>query len=126
MRTKFISAAFLGIMLLSGCSLGTKKTDSGQFFSDMKKTGSMELEYATQFTVDYYENGLSLIEIADGESYLLVPEERSVPENLPEDITVIHQPSEKIYLAASSAMDLFVRLIHLKIFLQRLLRKRIG
>ena len=67
----------------------------------------MELEYATQFTVDYYENGLSLIEIADGESYLLVPEEGSVPENLPEDITVIHQPSEKIYLAASSAMDLF-------------------
>lgn len=107
MRTKFISAAFLGIMLLSSCSMWTKKTDSSRFFSDMKQTGSMELEYATQFTVDYYENGLSLIEIADGESYLLVPEEGSVPENLPEDITVIHQPSEKIYLAASSAMDLF-------------------
>ncbi|MCM1059952.1 MAG: ABC transporter substrate-binding protein [Eubacterium sp.] len=107
MRTKFISAAFLGVMLLSSCSFWTKKTDSSQFFSAMKQTGSMELEYATQFTVDYYENGLSLIAIADGESYLLIPEDGSVPENLPEDITVIHQPSEKIYLAASSAMDLF-------------------
>lgn len=31
-RTKFISAAFLGIMLLSSCSMWTKKTDSSRFF----------------------------------------------------------------------------------------------
>ena len=106
MKMKLISAAFLGVVLLSGCSLWTKKTNSSQFFADMKLLGSMELEYATQFTVDYYENGLSLIEIADGESYLLVPEDGEAPEGLPEDITVITQPSEKIYLAASSVMDL--------------------
>lgn len=104
---KLISAALLGTMLLSGCSLWTKKTDNSSFFADMEQLGIMELEYADQFTVDYYENGLSLIEIADGESYLLVPENESVPDGLPEDITVIIQPTEKIYLAASSAMDLF-------------------
>lgn len=76
-------------------------------FDNMKKTGSMELEYAEMFSVDYYENNLSLITIGENEQYLLVPENSKVPENMPDSVTIIQQPVSDIYLAASSAMDLF-------------------
>ena len=35
---------------------------------------SMELTYATGFSVDYYEGGYKLIDIVDGDRYLVVPE----------------------------------------------------
>lgn len=68
--------------------------------------GSMELKYADQFSVDYLADGSALAEIADGRRYLIIPHGVETPEVLPTDITVIHQP-ENIYLASSSAMDLF-------------------
>ena len=73
----------------------------------LHKTGSMELLYAGQFTVDYYEGGLSLITIAGNARYLLIPEGGQVPDALPADITVLKQPLENIYLVSSSAMDMF-------------------
>ncbi|MGN1031809.1 MAG: ABC transporter substrate-binding protein [Butyricicoccaceae bacterium] len=73
----------------------------------MKPTGSMELQYASQFCVDYYDGGYALITIGDSDRYLLVPESGEVPDGLDSSIAVLRQPAEKIYLAASSAMDLF-------------------
>lgn len=71
---------------------------------------SMELKYADQFTVDYYEDGYVLISIVDGGSFLLVPEGGKAPEGLPGDITVVKKPVDHIYLVATSAMDLFCAL----------------
>ena len=71
---------------------------------------SLELEYATQFSVDYYEDGYTLISIANDGQFLLVPEEKEPPEGLSEDITVIQKPVENIYLVATSAMDFFCAL----------------
>lgn len=71
---------------------------------------SMELKYADQFTVDYYEDGYVLISIVDSGSFLLVPEGGKIPEGLPEEITVIQKPVDHIYLVATSAMDLFCAL----------------
>ena len=68
---------------------------------------SMELQYADQFAVDYYEGGYKLLTVADGRAYLLVPEGAEIPSALDEDITVLQQPISKIYLAASSSMSLF-------------------
>lgn len=68
---------------------------------------SMELLYADQFSVDYYGNGFKLITIKDSGKYLVVPEQGRLPRELPEDVTVIRQPLQNIYLAATSAMDLF-------------------
>ena len=76
----------------------------------MEPTHSLELRYAEQFSVDYYENGCALIEIQESGRYLTVPEGQEVPEGLPEDVTVIRQPLEHIYLAATSAMDLICAL----------------
>lgn len=106
-KINFIPLVMISILSLSGCFGLTEKPKKAEF-ADMQPVGSMKLEYADQFAVDYYENGISLINIEyDGDSYLLVPEDAEVPENVPENITVLKQPVENIYLAASSAMDLF-------------------
>ena len=73
----------------------------------LKYDHSLELQYADQFAVDYYEGGYALITIAGGDQFLLVPEGKEAPAGLDEDITVIHQPLENIYLVATSTMDFF-------------------
>ena len=70
--------------------------------------GSMELQYAEQFAVDYYENGVSLVTIAGEERYLLVPDGAAAPEI--EGATVLHTPLDHLYLASSGAMDPFRQL----------------
>ena len=65
----------------------------------------MELKYAEQFSVDYCKNGCSIVTVSD-DKYLIVPENVSVPDNT-NDMKVIKQPVKNIYVAATSAMDLF-------------------
>ena len=68
---------------------------------------TMELSYAEEFSVDYYNEGYALITIDQEGEFLVVPEGKEVPEGLDEDITVLQQPIDNIYLVATSAMDLF-------------------
>lgn len=69
---------------------------------------SMELSYAEEFAVDYYEEGYALITIVQDGRYLLVPEGKDIPSGLDAGITVLQQPLERIYLSASAVMDMFV------------------
>lgn len=71
---------------------------------------TMELLYADQFSVDYYDDNYAMITIKDNRRYLVVPEDREPWQGLPDDVTVIRQPLKNIYLAATSAMDLFCSL----------------
>ena len=68
---------------------------------------SMDLEYATQFAVDYYQDDYAVITINQEGSYLVAPEGKEVPEDLDSSIKVLQQPLDQIYLVATSAMDLF-------------------
>ena len=77
---------------------------------------SMELQYADNFTVDYYEGGYTLLTTTmDGAQFLIVPEDQEVPENSDieseegqnKEIVVLQRPVKDIYLVASSAMDMF-------------------
>ncbi len=68
-------------------------------------TGSMALEYAEQFSVDYRSDGCSVIRIGE-DSFMFVPEGAEIPDDM-QGMRVIEQPAGSIYLAASSAMDLF-------------------
>ena len=77
---------------------------------ELTYTSSMELEYAREFSVDYYEGGYALITIAGSERYLLVPESGRIPGDLEPDIVILRQPLTNLYLAASAAMDMFVSL----------------
>ena len=67
----------------------------------------MEKDYAEDFAVFYYEDGYKVLAASSGREYLVVPEDGSVPEVLPKGMTVIQEPADGIYLAASSAMALF-------------------
>lgn len=73
----------------------------------MKVTDSLELLYADQFSVDYYNEDYALITIKDGGRFLVIPENAAVPKKIDEDIAVLQKPLDQIYLVATSAMDLF-------------------
>ena len=73
----------------------------------------MDLLYADQFSVDYYENDISLITIGDTDQFLLLPEGMSAPVGLPDSIKILQKPVKNIYLVATSAMDDFIRLVAL-------------
>lgn len=93
-------------LLLMGCAK-ENKAPTTETWTNMQPTGHMDLQYATQFQVDYYAQGYALITIQDTNKFLLIPEQEAVPEGLDPDITVLQQPLNNLYVAASSAMDLF-------------------
>ena len=95
-------------LALSGCG-GSSAKKTGNAFDDHHK-GSMELKYADQFSVDYYDDGISVVRVEDGLDYLVTDGSGELPDWLSEEdikgMTVINAPARKVYNAASSAMDL--------------------
>ena len=92
-----------------GCGKDTDswKTTDHTISKELTYETSMKLDYATQFEVDYYDNGFTLISIADGSRFLLNTEDKEVPQDLADDITVLKAPVSDIYLVASATMDMF-------------------
>ena len=72
-------------------------------------TGSLDLAWATGFTVDLYEGDRALACIADGTRYLFVPAGDAL-QGIAEDVTVLERPLSNIYLASSSTLCLFAAL----------------
>lgn len=114
MRKKFL----LGLVCLCVCLLAACGTSDGQSQkkenTDISQQLTFEsrdsLDYAQKFSIDRYQDGYALVTIADDSRYLVVPEGGEVPDDLADDIVVLQQPLENIYLAASAAMDMFVSL----------------
>ena len=107
---KYIKWLLLMAVLIMGLSTGVygaEKEDSHREIKGLTYDHSMELSYAEEFSVDYYEGGYALITIDQSGEFLVVPEGRKAPEGLDGDITVLQQPVSNIYLVATSAMDLF-------------------
>lgn len=110
MKSKYVLltiSVVLIISLLSGCAgkpLDAKEKGLG---NGWQIESSMELKYAKDFSVDYYNGGYALITMSDGSRYLTVPPGREVPRGIDKDITVLRQPVKNIYLVATSAMCLF-------------------
>lgn len=101
------------LALISGCSGPTSTTTNQDepVVGNLKYDSSMDIQYAENFSVDYYEGGYALISILTNDTrFLVVPENMQVPEGLDEDISVIQQPVSNIYLVATSAMALFDQL----------------
>lgn len=101
-KIKMLSAVGIFLMILTACN-----NQKEQILSNQKSIGNMELKYAEQFSVEYYENDISLLNIKDGRQYIIVPEDEEIPEGFPDSATVIKQPVENIYISASSSVDLF-------------------
>ena len=70
----------------------------------------MPLSYATGFTVSYSQEGYKLLTVGEDQTYLVVGEDLPVPAGVPETVTVLQQPLDKLYLVATAAMDHFVKL----------------
>lgn len=92
------------VLLFCGC---TPASQAPQAESEWLPEHSMELQYATQFSVDYYAGGYKLISLADGSRFLVIPEGKDFPAEAPKDAVPLYQPIENIYLAATSVMCLF-------------------
>ncbi|MDO5325937.1 MAG: ABC transporter substrate-binding protein, partial [Clostridia bacterium] len=109
-----IAVFILVAALLTSCSAAPASLGSaapeGKEIPGLTWESCMELEYATEFTVDYYAGGYALIEVIGDCRYLVVPEGMPVPEGLDESIKILRQPLDTIYLQATSAMALFDRI----------------
>ena len=78
-------------------------------WEDLAWEDQLELEYAQSFSVDFSEGGYARIRI-DQETYLLCPEGLEPPADTPEEVVVLRQPLENIYMQATAAMDSFCQL----------------
>ena len=101
--------ALLGLCACGGQGAGERgsQTVGSVSWADLTFDQPVELQYATQFTAAYAKEGYCRIDIQDGSSCLVVPEGASVPSDVPEEMTIVQQPLDNIYLAATSTMDFF-------------------
>lgn len=120
MRRKTIIAICLfltGLLGLHGCGSPSSNYDSNYYADNLqdKETegtlvyeSSMELQYAENFSVDYYKGGYTMLTTTmDGQRFLVIPEGKEIPENMEEDIVVLQRPMKDLYLVASAVMDMF-------------------
>ena len=106
--TALLSAALLLLTACGPAEEGSGGERNRDISRELEYEDSMELSYAEKFSVDYYTGGFALVTIDDSERYLVVPEGGSCPEDLDEDITILYQPLDRIYLVASAVMDMFI------------------
>ena len=98
------------------------KTGSNRTAAPLVYDHSMELSYAENFAVDYYEGGYKLLTTRlNGDRILIVPEHEQAPEDAealvspsaegePGKLIVLQEPVKNLYLVASSVMDMFAQL----------------
>lgn len=73
-------------------------------------TSKMELKYAENFHVTYYDDKYCLLEINGTDYYLVVDENGEIPTDLPDSITVLKKPLNNIYVVSSASFNYFEHL----------------
>ena len=101
-----------GLQGLTGCGSPSSVSD-GQTVAEQQETkklvyeSSMELSYAENFSVDYYEGGYKVLTTMDGTKILTVPEDQEIPEGIEDDTIILQEPVSNLYLVSSGVMDMF-------------------
>ena len=98
---KRILSLAIVLCLLLGCVPALAEGPAG-----LTVTGSMELEYATQFSVDYCEGGYALITCFDGTRFLTIPEGAEIPQGLDEDIVTLQLPLSNLLISSTPVTSL--------------------
>lgn len=107
----------LAVFMTTGCGMSvdggkenetekSPKAGDKEISSELHYEKSMDLQYAEEFSVDYYEEGYAFVSVADGRKYLIIPEGKNKPEDLAGDIVIINRPADHIYLVATAVMDM--------------------
>ena len=94
----------LVLAFLTGCTPAGNKENNSEKAEPIR---TMQLDYATEFSVDYYTEDYKLITIKDGGRFLIIPENGTEPQTLSSDIVPLRQPIGNIYLAAAAGMSFF-------------------
>ncbi len=102
----------IGLLGLYGCgspssTYNDKQSEITTNENSLVYESSMELSYAKNFSVDYYEGGYKILTTKDGTKILTVPESKDTPQGLDNDIIVLKEPISNLYLVSSSVMDMF-------------------
>ena len=114
-RKKIIALGLVfmtGLQGLTGCG-SPSSVSGGQTVAEQQETkelvyeSSMELSYAENFSVDYYEGGYKVLTTMDGTKILTVPEDQEIPEGIEEDTIILQEPVSNLYLVSSGVMDMF-------------------
>ncbi len=110
-RTGWILLAALCLAALTACGGGGGTENAvadreTEISAQLTYVRSLEPEFAREFAVDYYRDGYALLTVGDGRRYLVVPEQKEIPEDLPEDVILLQRPIQNVYLVASAAMDM--------------------
>lgn len=111
---RWICLMIIGLLGLCSCSspssnLKEEKAEQTQQTLVYEKT--MELKYAENFQVDYYEGGYTMLLLPmEHTKFLVVPEGMEEPSGLEKDMIVLNRPIQNLYVVASSVMDMFQEL----------------
>lgn len=97
--------------ILSAACGGAKTAETdrpeGPAWSSLSEIGRTPVRCATEFSITQLTDGYELITVPATGKLLLVPEGMGKPVGLPDDVIVLYRPVDRIYLAATSAMDFF-------------------
>ena len=67
------------------------------------------LSYAREFTIAQTQ-GYQKLTVGTDQTFLVVPEGAETPTGIPQEVTVLRQPLQNIYMVASASMDYFCKL----------------
>ena len=116
----FLAALFL-LLLVPNAGQAAAEDTGAETASEESSVGSrkpgteLPLAYAENFRVKWLEDGAAVLTLGEREQFLILPRETEqtsgfrVPETL-QDLPVIRTPVERVYLASSSAADLFLQI----------------
>lgn len=113
---RFAGVALIFLCLLFSLSACGEKDEQKDFqtssisWESLDFSRSAELEYAKNFSIDYTEDRYTLLNVAEEGTFLIVPEGKEIPSDIPSDMAVLQRPLENIYLAATATMDCFCAL----------------
>ena len=99
----------LALGLLFGCakSQPAAAAATGPDWGSLAAVRQVPVQNATQFALTAYDQGYTLLDIPTSGRFLIVPEGAGVPQGLDEDVVPLMAPLDRMYLAATSAMDFF-------------------
>ncbi len=79
--------------------------------NSLSYAGELDREYAKKYRVFYYDDGYTLLmTVDDNARFLIVPEDKEIPQDVDEDVCVIKRPVDNMYIVASAIMDMFAEL----------------